>query len=290
MRLSHLLNTPAGGLLAFLASAFACLALSLALAGSFMVMIGVTRPDAPMALTCAFFAAMLLIVSAHFLRQEGRSLAALGLAASRSRLSELGLGLFVGAVLFLGVAWAQSWWVGAHWEFRGRPGVSAAIVGFFLMIGMVMTEELLFRGIALRKLRVLCGDRWAILISALLFGAYHLIGSGDWGIGLVFRFLMSTLGGLLFGWAMVRSEGLALPIGLHLGGNWVQSSLAGFGPGGNHVDPGQTYALWRIPLEHAQFQALTAPDLLPRLPYLIALLMSVWFVWRITSRQRGYTR
>ena len=42
-------------------------------------------------------------------------------------------------------------------------------------------------------------------------------------MGWVFRLGMPTLGGLVFGVAMIRSGGLALPIGLHLGGNWVQA-------------------------------------------------------------------
>ena len=67
-------------------------------------------------------------------------------------------------------------------------------------------------------------------------------------MGLVFQFLMPTIGGLLFAWAAIRSGGLALPIGLHLGGNWVQASVAVFGP---HPAPGaaESFAgLWRIPI------------------------------------------
>jgi membrane protease YdiL (CAAX protease family) len=41
---------------------------------------------------------------------------------------------------------------------------------------------------------------------------------------------MPALGGVVFGWAAVRSSGLALPIGLHLGGNRIQASVLSFQP------------------------------------------------------------
>jgi hypothetical protein len=101
-----------------------------------------------------------------------------------------------------------------------------------------------------------------------VFGGYHLIGSQNWGMGLVLQFLTPTLGGLLFGWAAVRSGGLALPIGLHWGNNWVQAGVTGFSPVAD-LAPAQT--LWRIPITAEDFRLLMAPDLFPRLPYFAAL-------------------
>jgi hypothetical protein len=92
-----------------------------------------------------------------------------------------------------------------------------------------------------------------------------------------FRFLMPALGGLLFGWAAVRSGGLALPIGLHLGGNWVQASVAGFSPASDTSIVGQ--ALWQIPITASDMQRLVAPELLPRLPYLMALAIAAAVTW-----------
>jgi membrane protease YdiL (CAAX protease family) len=122
--------------------------------------------------------------------------------------------------------------------------------------------------VGLRYLRHACGDRAAIAMTAVAFGVYHVAGSGYWAIGAFFQFLMPSLGGVLFAWAAIRSKGLSLPIGLHLGGNWVQASVAGF-----HVGPSDAAAdaIWRISITTADVQAITAPDFAVRLPYLTAL-------------------
>ena len=197
-------------------------------AGFALGIIGAVRPMVAMALASAVASAALLLMTLGLLRREGLGMSALGLPVSGQRAREFALGFVVSAALFIAVAWTQSAMVGASWAFQGAPGARAALWGLPLAASMVMAEELLFRGAALRYLRQIFGDRSAIVVSAACFGAYHLIGSQHWAMGAVFQFLMPMAGGLLFGWAAVRSGGLALPIGLHLGGNWVQASIAVF--------------------------------------------------------------
>jgi membrane protease YdiL (CAAX protease family) len=150
---------------------------------------------------------------------------------------------------------------------------------------MVLAEELLFRGLLLRNLRATWGDWPAIRLSALFFGVFHVIGSPNWGMGLGFQFLLPALGGMFFAWAAVRSGGLALPIGLHWGGNWIQASVAGFS---SPAEP--TRALWQIPISASDFQRLTAPDFLVHLPYLAAMATGIGLIWywlRATQRMPG---
>ena len=183
-----------------------------------------------MALISAFASAGMLLVTTGVLRAGGADSSALGLRLDRRRLGELAAGFVVTAVLFLAVAAVQSAMVGATWQFTGIPGVLGALADVPLVLCLVLAEELLFRGAALRSLRELAGDRGAIALTAVVFGVYHVLGTQYWAMGAVFQFLMPTIGGLLFAWSAVRSGGLALPIGLHLGGNWVQASVAVFGP------------------------------------------------------------
>ena len=204
----------------------------------------------------------------------------LGLALDRRRLGELAAGFVITATLFLAVAAVQSAMVGTAWQFTGMRGLAGALADLPLVLCLVLGEELLFRGAALRSLRLIAGDRWAIALTATAFGAYHVLGTQYWAMGLVFQFLMPTIGGLLFAWAAIRSGGLALPIGLHLGGNWVQASVAVFGP---HPAPGaaESFAgLWRIPISAADVQVLTAPDLVPRLPLLVAFAITAALTWQ----------
>jgi len=93
---------------------------------------------------------------------------------------------------------------------------------------------------------------------------------------------MPAIGGLLFAWSAVRSGGLALPIGLHLGGNWVQASVAVFAPHSGTVEP--IHGLWQIPISASDVQVLTAPDVVPRLPLLLAFAIAAALAWQWLRR------
>lgn len=258
-------------LVLFLVGAAASLMFAIAAGSAVIGVLGGARPLVVMALITALASAGMLLVTMALRRVEGPGLPALGLPLDRRRLGELAAGFVVTSTLFLAVAVVQSAMVGATWQFAGISGLFGALADLPLVLCLVLGEELLFRGSALRSLCEMAGDRWAIALTAVAFGVYHVLGTQHWAMGLVFQFLMPTIGGLLFAWAAVRSGGLALPIGLHLGGNWVQASVAVFGP---HAVPGAaaeaTAGLWRIPISASDVQVLTAPDLLPRLPLLLA--------------------
>jgi len=233
-------------------------------------------------LTNLVFVVSLVAVSRLLLHCEGATLRELGLFLARSRGREFAFGFVVSSALFMIAAVAQAVAVGAPLVFQGIPGIRAAVLGIGISTVLALSEELLFRGVALRYLRASYGDRGAVVLSALLFGAYHLAQSDDWAMGAVFRMATPIVGGLLFGWAAVRSGGLALPLGLHVGGNWVQSALAGFTPAATAaIEP--VSALWRIPITVDDFRRLTAPDPLPHLPYLIALTLAAVITWRMVA-------
>jgi uncharacterized protein len=230
-------------------------------------LLGLPPGPGGMWLHAAVVALLLLATTGLALRLDGESFAALGLAPSPRRAAEAAVGFLAGALLFALIALVQAAAVGAPWEFRGAAGFRAALVGLPLALVLLLGEELVFRGYAFRRLAAAWGAGAALAVSASAFGLYHLVGSGHWAMGAVFRFAMPVLGGLVLGAAMIRTRGLALPLGLHLGGNWVQAGVMGLGaPGG--VPPG---ALFTAALTPHQVHALTAPDLLPHLPYLLAL-------------------
>jgi hypothetical protein len=91
-----------------------------------------------------------------------------------------------------------------------------------------------------------------------------------WGMGAFFTFAMPLCGGIVFGWASIRTRG-ALPIGLHLGGNWIQASVLSFRPASDAAAPS---VLWTAYLTETQHRALYAPDLVAHLPYLATLVVA----------------
>jgi membrane protease YdiL (CAAX protease family) len=68
-----------------------------------------------------------------------------------------------------------------------------------LVVVAPLTEELLFRGLILRGFLSRYTVRKSILVSAILFGAFHL---NPW------QFLGAVISGVLFGWWFVRTRSL----------------------------------------------------------------------------------
>src|SRR5262245_35835202 len=155
----------------------------------------------------ALFAALLLLATVACARINDENLADLGFSVSGRRLRELGFGFGVASGLFAAIALIFGLTPRASWR--------DAVLALVLAPCLFLPEELLFRGYAFQQIARLAGPWAAVALSAAAFGAYHQLGAGV--------FLMPALGGLVFGYALVRSGGLALPIGLHWGGNWVQA-------------------------------------------------------------------
>jgi membrane protease YdiL (CAAX protease family) len=181
-------------------------------------------------------AVLVMLATWVCLRLEGRCFADLGLQFTRRRLLEVGAGFAIGAVLFAGIALAQAAMVGISWQLSHADVAGAVLAGLATMLTSVLVEELLFRGYVFGQLTALGSPALALIVTSAAFGAYHLIGKPYWAIGAFFVIAMPALGGLIFGYSLLRTGGLALPLGLHWGGNWALMSLfgwqdrRGFGP------------------------------------------------------------
>jgi membrane protease YdiL (CAAX protease family) len=97
-----------------------------------------------------------------------------------------------------------------------------------------LTEELLFRSVLLGVLLVLLSVRWAVIVSAIVFGLWHVLTTvGDLGgndatdsLGaleqagsVVVVVAATTLAGVLFGWLRVRSDSVIAPWLAHIAFN-----------------------------------------------------------------------
>jgi hypothetical protein len=103
---------------------------------------------------------------------------------------------------------------------------------FWLAVGA--REEILFRGLLFRLCSKVVGTWGALVLSAAIFGAMHLISPGWTLVGL----LSVALAGVMLGAAYTATEQLWLPIGLHTAWNFTQGSLFGLQVSGNEIGPG----------------------------------------------------
>ncbi|MCC6528181.1 MAG: CPBP family intramembrane metalloprotease, partial [Polyangiaceae bacterium] len=83
-----------------------------------------------------------------------------------------------------------------------------ALLGLAAVVLAPIGEEWLYRGILLPWLARRVRPEWAVVLSAALFGLGHL----QYGPQL----LVIVAYGLVFGWARVRTGGLAAPVALHM--------------------------------------------------------------------------
>lgn len=238
----------------------------------------------PMWLYGAALSASLLLATWIALTRDAERFASLGLAFTRRRVREFAVGFVLCAGLYAAWYLARAALVGASWTPTGLSILSTAVPGLAIALFLMLPEELVFRGYAFRRAAEIVSPRTALVISSLLFGLYHVIGSGMWGMGAFFTFSMPVLGGLLFGFAAQRTGGLALPIGLHLGGNWIQASVLAFRPAGQ---TGRPNALWTAEISGTQFHMLTAPDLPVHLPFIMMIAaMSIATIAMFRPRER----
>ncbi len=119
------------------------------------------------------------------------------------------LGTFIGFAFYRGRLDALS--VGAR-AWLGSPMIAPWLLGALVVAPLV--EEPVFRGVLYRAVRTRSGRRGAIVLTAAVFAAVHLVWS--WKLFLPWT---QFLGGIVFAWAYERTRSLVYPALFHLIGN-----------------------------------------------------------------------
>jgi len=152
--------------------------------------------------------------------------------APRRWLPEGGLGLLAGLVLFSAVV-GVLWLLGSYLVTGTNP--QAAWLPALLMVGLGagIGEEILFRGVLFRIVEEGLGTWWALLISALFFGAVHI---GNPGATVWSSTAIAIEAGLLFGMLYHVTRSLPLCMGLHAAWNFTQGTIYGIPVSGTDAD------------------------------------------------------
>lgn len=173
-----------------------------------------------------------LLVTWACTRLRGESLSTIGLRLGRRWMSEIGVGVLAGTASMLTIV-AMIWAVGGvQIELAPARSVGTLAYGLYLFLCVALFEEALFRGFVFQRLIDGAGVWIAQFALALLFATAHWGNPGMQGLTQIVAMLDLALGAILLGLAYLRTRSLALPIGLHLGWNWAQGHLLGFGVSG----------------------------------------------------------
>jgi membrane protease YdiL (CAAX protease family) len=152
--------------------------------------------------------------------------------APRKILPDGTLGIAAGLLLFsvvVGVLWLLGSYhiVGTDPHAKWLPALLTA------GLGAGITEEIICRGVLYRIVEEGLGSWWALLISALLFGAAHLANPNAtlWA-----ALAIAIEAGLLFGLLYHLTRSLPLCMGLHAAWNFAQGTIYGIPVSGTDAD------------------------------------------------------
>lgn len=154
----------------------------------------------------------------------------------------------------------------------GRGVLAALIAG--------VVEEIVFRGLLFRVSSKIVGTWGALLLTAALFGAAHAFNRGA-TVGSSLAIAIEA-GGLL-GAAYAATEGLWLPIGLHIGWNFTEGSIFSMSVSGNSLSVGLIRGSLSGP------RLLTGGQFGPEasvVAVIVSLLASMYFIRRIIALRR----
>lgn len=140
-------------------------------------------------------------------------------------------GLIIGALLMALPALVLTLLDLVQWQFTNVP-LAALVPGIFVMIGVVLAEEFLFRGFIFQRLLDGFGTWPAQLIIAGLFLLTHLNNPEMTGTVRTLASVNIFIASLLFGIAYIKTKSLGMPIGIHFMANITQGTLLGFGVSG----------------------------------------------------------
>ena len=158
---------------------------------------------------------------------EKGNLSVLGLRPTKSRLKYAAI-LFIITAICCSTGFLMRM-LFAKEQFILNPKLNTALIvtGIWLPLKSVLFEELLTRGVLLYILIKKLRQKWAILISAIVFAALHWNNMEVLGdikqMAIIFFWPFAF--GLLFACAYAKSFSLYLPIAMHFGWNLTQNFI-----------------------------------------------------------------
>lgn len=103
-------------------------------------------------------------------------------------------------------------------------GLISTSVSMLIMIGGVIQEELIFRGLIFRKLERSFGSWIALIVSAIVFGFAHIFNPDSSLVGVLG---IAITGGVLSAIIYIMTRSLWWSIGIHLGWNYFEGPFFG---------------------------------------------------------------
>lgn len=180
----------------------------------------------PVPVLCALLATWACV------RLRRQSMSSVGFKLDTRWAKEFAVGMVIGMATLLTAA-AMIWATGAvRFELDPQRSMGTMMYGVYVFFFAAMLEEILFRGFLFQRLLDGIGVWGTQIVLAALFVVAHWSNPGMEGATRIWASIDIGLAAMFLGLAYLRTRSLALPIGLHLGWNWAQGHVLGFGVSG----------------------------------------------------------
>ena len=221
-----------------------------------------------------FLLTLLATLACTLLRKE--PLSSVGFRLARRWFKEIAWGALIGIGTVLAVV-VMIWAIGGvRFDFDPARNVGTLVTGLYVFLFAALMEENLFHGFVFQRLLDGLGNWPAQIVLASIFTLAHWDNPGMEGSTEMVASLDLFLGAVLLGLAYLRTRSLALPVGLHLGWNWTQGYVLGFGVSGYE------HAGWLQPVFQGRAEWLTGGAFGPESSIfspLVSLVM-ILLLWR----------
>lgn len=168
---------------------------------------------------------------------EKKNILSLGFLPIAKRFKQFFIGFLITAILCVIVQYTESLLRSSTWVLNEKVTSQIILNAFWWDFKSVLTEELIFRGALLYILIQKIGANKGILISAIAFGIYHWFSFGVLGniLAMILVFIGTGLMGYAWALAFAKTKSIMLPLGFHLGWNFIHNTIFSKGPLGELV-------------------------------------------------------
>lgn len=153
------------------------------------------------------------------LKMEKRSFADYGLSWQRNTISRFVKGIIIGAAAFGLIILILLSFTDLKLSQNTASWYPVMLLGYLAIIPLALMEEVAFRSFSFVKLNGAYGLRIAQIITAVAFALYHIVQGWNWQIA----FLGPGIWAFVFGLSAAWTKGIAMPTGIHVALNLMQT-------------------------------------------------------------------
>jgi len=159
---------------------------------------------------------------------ESKGLNVLGIFPLKKTIIEFIFGIFYIFLITLIVIGIDTYTYKIEWNINTNIDYSILAHSFWYHLKSALTEDLVFRGAILYILVSKLGIRTGLLLSATIFGIYHwfsfeMLNKGIRIIPLLYVFLITGASGFAWAYAFIKTHSIMMPLGFHVGSNFIFS-------------------------------------------------------------------